>query len=103
MHAAEAPDRDDQAREHLVHHVLGRRRIAEHAQGQGVTRAPVVRVEARQRRRFAARRGGDQGGVLFWIGQLNGGATRNSIRQQFIASPEFQGRVAAIVAQGCLR
>jgi hypothetical protein len=48
------------------------------------------------------RRGGDQGGVLFWIAQLNGGATRNSIRQQFIASPEFQGRVAAIVGEGCL-
>ena len=48
------------------------------------------------------RRGGDQGGVLFWIGQLNGGATRDSIRQQFIASGEFQGRVAAIIAQGCL-
>jgi len=48
------------------------------------------------------RRGGDQAGVLFWIGQLNGGATRNSIRQQFIASGEFQGRVAAIIAQGCL-
>jgi len=48
------------------------------------------------------RRGGDQGGVLFWIGQLNGGATRNSIRQQFIASPEFQGRVAAVIAQGCI-
>ncbi|MBK8321709.1 MAG: DUF4214 domain-containing protein [Betaproteobacteria bacterium] len=48
------------------------------------------------------RRGGDQGGVLFWIGQLNGGAPRNSIRQQFITTPEFQGRVAAIIAQGCL-
>jgi hypothetical protein len=48
------------------------------------------------------RRGGDLGGVQFWIGQLNGGATRNSIRQQFITTPEFQGRVAAIIAQGCL-
>jgi hypothetical protein len=49
------------------------------------------------------RRGGDQGGVLFWIGQLNAGATRNAIRQAFIGSPEFQGRVAAILAQGCLQ
>jgi hypothetical protein len=48
------------------------------------------------------RRGGDLAGVQFWIGQLNGGATRNSIRQQFIASPEFQGRVAAIIAEGCV-
>ncbi|MBK8324102.1 MAG: DUF4214 domain-containing protein [Betaproteobacteria bacterium] len=49
------------------------------------------------------RRGGDLVGVQFWISQLTGGATRSAIRQQFIASPEFQGRVAAIVAQGCLR
>jgi len=48
------------------------------------------------------RRGGDLGGVQFWIGQLNGGATRNAIRQQFIASPEFTNRVNAIVAEGCV-
>ncbi len=48
------------------------------------------------------RRGGDLGGVQFWISQLAGGATRNAIRAQFLASPEFQGRVSAIIAQGCL-
>ncbi|MBK8323916.1 MAG: DUF4214 domain-containing protein [Betaproteobacteria bacterium] len=48
------------------------------------------------------RRGGDLAGVQFWIAQLTAGATRNAIRQQFIASAEFQGRVSAIVAQGCL-
>ena len=48
------------------------------------------------------RRGGDLGGVQFWISQLTGGATRSSIRQQFIASPEFTNRVNAIIAEGCI-
>ncbi|MBK8321692.1 MAG: DUF4214 domain-containing protein [Betaproteobacteria bacterium] len=48
------------------------------------------------------RRGGDLGGVQFWISQLTGGATRSSIRQQFIASPEFTNRVNAIIAEGCM-
>ena len=49
------------------------------------------------------RRGGDLGGVQFWIGQIDSGAlTRESVRRQFIASPEFQGRVQAIIAAGCL-
>ena len=47
------------------------------------------------------RRGGDLGGVQFWIGQLDAGATRSAIRQQFIASPEFTNRVNAIIAEGC--
>jgi hypothetical protein len=48
------------------------------------------------------RRGGDQGGVQFWINQLNGNTlTRNQVRQNFIASPEFTNRVNAIVNQGC--
>ena len=47
------------------------------------------------------RRGGDLGGVQFWIGQLAGGATRESIRQAFLASAEFDGRVQAIVGGGC--
>ncbi|MBK8321696.1 MAG: DUF4214 domain-containing protein [Betaproteobacteria bacterium] len=47
------------------------------------------------------RRGGDLGGVQFWISQLAGGATRSAIRQQFIASPEFTHRVNAIIAEGC--
>ena len=49
------------------------------------------------------RRGGDLAGVQFWIGQVASGAqTREQVRRQFVASPEFQGRVAAIIAQGCL-
>jgi len=48
------------------------------------------------------RRGGDLAGVQFWIAQVAGGGSRSAVRQQFVASPEFQGRVAAIVAQGCL-
>jgi hypothetical protein len=49
------------------------------------------------------RRGGDLGGVQFWIGQLNTNArTRNNERQAFLASPEFNARVNAIIAQGCL-
>jgi glucose/arabinose dehydrogenase len=48
------------------------------------------------------RRGGDLGGVQYWIGQLDGGVPRNAIRQQFIASPEFSNRVNAIVAEGCV-
>ncbi len=49
------------------------------------------------------RRGGDLSGVQFWIGQLDTGAkTREQVRQEFVASPEFSARVAAVVAQGCL-
>ena len=48
------------------------------------------------------RRGGDLSGVQFWIGQLGAGATRDSLRRQFIARPEFQGRVQAILPQGGL-
>ncbi len=49
------------------------------------------------------RRGGDLDGVKYWIGQLDSGAqTRDQLRQAFIASPEFNARVVAIVNQGCL-
>jgi len=49
------------------------------------------------------RRGGDLAGVLFWINELSTGArTRENVRQAFVASPEFQARVAAIINQGCL-
>jgi hypothetical protein len=49
------------------------------------------------------RRGGDLAGVLFWINEISTGArTRESVRQAFVASPEFQARVAAIINQGCL-
>jgi hypothetical protein len=50
------------------------------------------------------RRGGDLGGVQFWISELSTGRrTRENVRQAFVASPEFQARVAAIIAQGCLQ
>jgi hypothetical protein len=46
---------------------------------------------------------GDLAGVQFWINQVASAAqTREQVRQAFVASPEFQGRVAAIIAQGCL-
>ena len=49
------------------------------------------------------RRGGDAGGVQYWINELNTGArTIANVRDAFIASPEFNTRVNAIVAQGCL-
>ncbi len=49
------------------------------------------------------RRGGDLAGVQYWISQLDSGAqTRDQLRQAFIASPEFQSRVSAIIAQGCM-
>lgn len=48
------------------------------------------------------RRGGDLAGVQFWIGELGAGRrTRERIRRDFIAQPEFQARVAAVIAQGC--
>jgi hypothetical protein len=48
------------------------------------------------------RRGGDLQGVQFWINDLDTGArTRENVRQNFIASSEFQSRVTAIVDQGC--
>jgi hypothetical protein len=51
------------------------------------------------------RRGGDLEGVRYWLGQLAGapGATRESLRGAFAASPEFQARVRAIIDAGCLR
>jgi len=49
------------------------------------------------------RRGGDAAGVNFWKGLLDGNAlTREQVRQQFVQGPEFQGRVAQIIAAGCL-
>jgi uncharacterized protein DUF4214/BNR repeat protein/HYDIN/CFA65/VesB family protein len=48
------------------------------------------------------RRGGDLAGVNYWINQLNSGAeTREQLRRDFINTPEFNGRVNAIIAQGC--
>ncbi len=41
--------------------------------------------------------------VNYWVNALNGGAmTRDRVRQEFVQSPEFQGRVTAILNQGCL-
>jgi hypothetical protein len=48
------------------------------------------------------RRGGDLTGVNFWIDRLNTGTqTREQMRRDFINTPEFNGRVDAIIAQGC--
>ena len=49
------------------------------------------------------RRGGDRPGVQSWIDKLNAQTlTRDQVRQQIIASPEFNNRVNAIVSQGCM-
>ncbi len=46
---------------------------------------------------------GDLAGVQFWINQIATGArSRENVRQAFVASPEFQSRVAAVINQGCL-
>ncbi len=47
------------------------------------------------------RRGGDLAGVQYWIGQLNAGATRDSLRRSFLASAEFQARLSSIAAANC--
>src|SRR5205823_6048835 len=50
------------------------------------------------------RRGGDLDGVRFWINELETGhQTREMLRQDFLASPEFSARVNAVIQQGCLR
>lgn len=50
------------------------------------------------------RRGGDEAGVAHWIDQLNlGSLTRDQERSVFLGSGEFAGRVAAVIAEGCLR
>ncbi len=48
------------------------------------------------------RRGADLDGIRYWIGQVASGASsREAVRRQFLASPEFGARVAEIVLQGC--
>ena len=48
------------------------------------------------------RRGGDAGGVHFWVNQLATGAMDlNGVRVNFLNSPEFAGRVQDVVAAGC--
>jgi hypothetical protein len=50
------------------------------------------------------RRGGDLAGVQYWISQLDSGArTRDNVRREFIASPEFNARVLAVISQNCLQ
>jgi hypothetical protein len=49
------------------------------------------------------RRGGDNAGVQYWIGQLSSGAkSRDQLRHAFVNTPEFNARVNAIVSQGCV-
>lgn len=48
------------------------------------------------------RRGADLGGYLYWAGQLDTSAlTRAQVRAAYINSPEFQARVAQVIAIGC--
>jgi len=48
------------------------------------------------------RRGGDLGGVNFWINQISSGAqTREQVRVQFRNSAEFGARVQGIIDAGC--
>ena len=49
------------------------------------------------------RRSADQAGFQYWVSQLTGGTqTRDQLRKAFIASPEFTGRVNAIISKGCV-
>jgi hypothetical protein len=48
------------------------------------------------------RRGGDAGGVNFWVGRIDSGAlSADAVRKSFIATPEFGARVNAVIAAGC--
>jgi len=48
------------------------------------------------------RRGSELSGFDFWVNQLSSGLrTREQLRQEFLKSPEFQGRVSQIINQGC--
>ena len=48
------------------------------------------------------RRGGDTGGVNFWINQINSGSmTREQVRVSFRGSAEFGARVQAVINAGC--
>jgi hypothetical protein len=49
------------------------------------------------------RRGGDLGGVLFWVDEIaSGRRSRETVRVDFRNSPEFQARVSAVVGEGCI-
>jgi len=45
--------------------------------------------------------GGDAAGFNYWVGQVPVQG-RNGVRSNFVPSNEFQARVAAVVAAGCL-
>ena len=47
------------------------------------------------------RRGGDFAGFRYWVDQVNGAGGLDGVRQGFVASPEFQSRVNAVIAGGC--
>lgn len=50
------------------------------------------------------RRGGDEAGVAHWVNQLNlGNLSREQERQAFLGSGEFNARVNAVIAEGCMR
>jgi hypothetical protein len=48
------------------------------------------------------RRGADCDGFLYWVNILNGLMSREDVLQYQTDSPEFQGRVDAVIAAGCL-
>jgi hypothetical protein len=48
------------------------------------------------------RRGADLTGVLYWVGKLDGGLSRDGLRQEFAKSPEFQFRVGRVASESCL-
>lgn len=48
------------------------------------------------------RRGGDFAGFRYWVDQVNGPGGLDAARQAFVASPEFQSRVNAVIAEGCV-
>jgi hypothetical protein len=45
--------------------------------------------------------GGDSGGFNFWVGQVPS-KQRDGVRAEFVPSAEFQARVSAVIAGGCL-
>ena len=80
------------------------------AQCEGAATEKAVKDEVEANRQYVEdmyyaflRRGGDLVGFNFWVGQLDSNArTRHEVRQEFLKSLEFQGRVKQIVDAGCL-
>jgi len=48
------------------------------------------------------RRYADVPSLQYWVNQLIGGATRDAVRHAFLVSPEFQSRLTAVLAVGCI-